>query len=47
MKTGFDRIAGMLDDLELDYPHAKERFAVIKAKADEGKWLEANPKNDD
>jgi len=46
MKKGFDRVAGMLDDLALDYPQGKERFATIKAKADKGKWLEANPKTE-
>ena len=47
MKKGFDRVAGMLDDLTLDYPQAKERFAAIKATADNGKWLEAAPKAED
>lgn len=45
MKKGFDRMEALVDDLALDYPHAKERFSKIKHCAIEGGWMEPKQAN--
>lgn len=40
MKKGFDRMEALVNDLALDYPHAKERFSKIKQKAVAEGWTE-------
>ncbi|EIE18312.1 MA3-domain-containing protein [Coccomyxa subellipsoidea C-169] len=37
--TGFQRVEGDLDDIDLDYPNAKKLFADYKAQATESGWL--------
>ncbi len=39
MDTGFQRVEGDLDDIDLDYPNAKKLFADYKAQATESGWL--------
>eukprot|EP01023_Acetabularia_acetabulum_P029519 TRINITY_DN2785_c0_g1_i7.p2 TRINITY_DN2785_c0_g1~~TRINITY_DN2785_c0_g1_i7.p2 ORF type:complete len:407 (+),score=97.23 TRINITY_DN2785_c0_g1_i7:641-1861(+) len=39
MKKGFTRIQEQLDDMALDYPHAKEEFQKIKEEALKQKWF--------
>eukprot|EP01025_Chloroclados_australasicus_P016432 TRINITY_DN1825_c0_g1_i1.p1 TRINITY_DN1825_c0_g1~~TRINITY_DN1825_c0_g1_i1.p1 ORF type:complete len:701 (-),score=132.04 TRINITY_DN1825_c0_g1_i1:372-2474(-) len=39
MRKGFMRIQQQLDDMALDYPHAKEEFPKIKQLALDGQWF--------
>ena len=40
MRKGFDRMEALVEDLALDYPHAKERFTSIKQRAAAEGWTE-------
>lgn len=40
MKKGFDRMQALVEDLALDYPHAKERFSKIQERAKKEGWTD-------
>ena len=40
MKKGFERMEALVEDLALDYPHARERFSKMKERAIEEGWTE-------
>ncbi|KAK9828666.1 hypothetical protein WJX72_001404 [[Myrmecia] bisecta] len=39
MRKGFERVKQSLEDLQLDYPHARETFASQEEKAKKAGWL--------
>lgn len=42
MKSGFDRMDSIIDDLALDYPNAAERYQRVKERAKAENWTETN-----
>ena len=39
MRKGFERVQRSLDDLVLDYPHARDMFARLSEQAKAAGWL--------